>query len=742
MIPIEWGISVGLAMNDDTTCFLSRLREDKRGNVMAMAAAMIVPMIGLVGGAVDMSRLYATKTRLQAACDAGALAGRRTMGSNTWAASSNAANGQAQAAFTLNFRPGSFASSNQSATYTESGGTVTGNAQADVPMTLMKVFGTPTSTVKVSCTSEMVIPNTDVMFVLDTTGSMNDNGKITGLKKAVKCFYEALAHEDTTAVCETTAGETPPSGGLSSAVQLRFGFMPYATNVNVGKLLPPSFFANTWNYQSRVLNTTPQWTWALGDTISSNTSSSSSSGTPVTDPTTGYTGWTDATSNTTINGVTYQRRPSFAQTACLAQNTVGGNTMVGSIDTGSTTTTLTNTNPAKPVYNASNPPASQTANFSTSETHSLYGYKYIYNSTGSNKCRLQVSDARNWSKTTSGTQNKKIVWTSYDKVTASGYTYKKVSLDISGLKKSATEWNDSVDLPVASQSITVKLSGDNADTNLTVKSNVTATWNGCIEDAYEPQNIDWTATNLPSDAYGANIDLVPTSTNAKTLWAPTLSDVVWGRTSSGNNTTADVTTTSDLSHNINVACPNQAAKLQQWKTSDFEDYVDALTADGNTYHDVGLVWGGRFESPDGIFSADNAKTKGGADIFRHMIFMTDGDTNTNVEDYTSEGVAWWDRRQTNASNPTSNDTDAIVNARFAKICSSIKGKGIVLWVVSYGGGTNDDTNTRLRQCSSDPTIRNTNTGESNRFFLASNTNTLISTFKSIANQISSLRLTS
>src|SRR3546814_19210880 len=58
--------------------------------------------------------------------------------------------------------------------------------------------------------------------------------------------YEALAKQNTYASCGST-----PNGGNGSTVQLRFGFVPYATNVNVGKLLPNNFLADEWKYQSR-----------------------------------------------------------------------------------------------------------------------------------------------------------------------------------------------------------------------------------------------------------------------------------------------------------------------------------------------------------------------------------------------------------------------------------------------------------------------------------------------------------
>ena len=76
-------------------------------------------------------------------------------------------------------------------------------------------------------------------------------------------------------------------------------------------------------------------------------------------------------------------------------------------------------------------------------------------------------------------------------------------------------------------------------------------------------------------------------------------------------------------------------------------------ASGNTYHDIGLVWGARFASPTGIFASENKATSKGGEIERHIIFMTDGDASTNNTDYAAYGLPWFDRRQTsNGSVPT------------------------------------------------------------------------------------------
>ena len=58
------------------------LRTDCQGNFGPIGAIGLLVSALLVGGGVDMSRMYMVKNRLQAACDAGALAGRRSVSTN------------------------------------------------------------------------------------------------------------------------------------------------------------------------------------------------------------------------------------------------------------------------------------------------------------------------------------------------------------------------------------------------------------------------------------------------------------------------------------------------------------------------------------------------------------------------------------------------------------------------------------------------------------------------------------
>ena len=130
-----------------------------------------------------------------------------------------------------------------------------------------------------------------------------------------------------------------------------------------------------------------------------------------------------------------------------------------------------------------------------------------------------------------------------------------------------------------------------------------------------------------------DFDLAPTTTDPTTQWGPILDDVVYARYWNVNATTTEFTSNqmgSDAEgrvKQINASCPAASKLYQEWTPTGFDDYVTSLTADSYTYHDIGLLWGARLMSPTGIFAANNAPPD--RDIQRHMVFMTDGDTNAN-----------------------------------------------------------------------------------------------------------------
>lgn len=265
-------------------------------------------------------------------------------------------------------------------------------------------------------------------------------------------------------------------------------------------------------------------------------------------------------------------------------------------------------------------------------------------------------------------------------------------------------------------------------------------WDGCIEERQTfklTSNTVGTAFNsIPSSAHDLNIDMEPNN-QAGTQWGPSLPGAVYQRRTldgSGNITStrsyASVNSPLDMP-TASASCPAPARKLTVYSASEsFRDYVNALSASGQTYHDIGLAWGGRLISPTGLFADENAFTPTGGSIERHLIFMTDGKAEPSNSVMDAYGLAWYDRRQTrDDTEPSASLLTNLVNARTSLLCEDIKKKGITLWVIYYGVAESDDAE-RLEICASN-----------NRFYEATNSQKLIDQFKAIASEISQLRLT-
>jgi hypothetical protein len=172
-------------------------------------------------------------------------------------------------------------------------------------------------------------------------------------------------------------------------------------------------------------------------------------------------------------------------------------------------------------------------------------------------------------------------------------------------------------------------------------------------------------------------------------------------------------------------CVPRARRLQVATRPQLQTYVNGLIARGATYHDIGMIWGGRYTSPRGIFANDNISAPNGQAIARHIVFMTDGMLAPNRQVYSTYGIEPWDRRVT--SDGSQAQMDARHEARFQAACQAAKDENITVWVVAFG--------TPL-------TASLTNCASPDRAFQASNNAALNQAFQRIAGQIAALRLTS
>lgn len=221
---------------------LGTLSRDARAAALPMMAVALIPILLAIGGGIDMARAYMVKAKLQEAVDSAALAGRRAMVKEDI----STAKADVDAFLAFNFPAGTYQTTPIQTTLTKPEvGTVRVEASTEMPTTIMAIFGYRTIPIRVYGEAKQNFDNIDIMLVLDTTGSMLDplgsRRKIDALKDAVKTLYDQLA--DAQAQLQ------------QQGLRLRFGIVPYAATVNVGKLL--------WAKDRNYVQTTnvPYWHW-------------------------------------------------------------------------------------------------------------------------------------------------------------------------------------------------------------------------------------------------------------------------------------------------------------------------------------------------------------------------------------------------------------------------------------------------------------------------------------------------
>lgn len=629
---MDWGYAEMLFNKDqfrpDMAAVLSALRRNKSGNTIAIVAAGLVPMTAMVGSGVDISRSYMVQTRLQQACDAGVLAGRRAVGDGEF---DDNATDIANDFFNVNFPNGYLETEDLSFTATPGNGdsTVNGVASVTMPTVIMNLFMIDDLDITVNCRAQLEIANSDITFVLDTTGSMacpedantaecdtyfatngtnegismgslSTTSRLGALRDSLDSFYNIVQ-----------------GAATSSNARIRYSFVPYSQTVNTGRLLNQDWIVDDYAYDTA-----------------------------------------EARTNTVTE--TEEETEEF--------------------------------------FRSQNP--THTANcsgfFVVGVTPRVFGRF----DTDYNGCI--------WDRTTTTTTS----------TTTHDIRLEERTLDVSAYKAGT---------PV---------------TDPTGLSTETYTWAGCIEErdtvASDAINFAPTTGFTPAGLFDLDIDSTPTSD--ATRWRPYWPEIYVRRNNNttlmtGSRTEAEgAWTRAMISGRFpQTACPSEAALLAEYSTvGDIRTYTNGLTPTGGTYHDIGLIWGARLASPDGLFQTNVTETPANLGfVGRNLIFMTDGDLRPNAGLVSAYGLERHDGRVTgNTTGASDADYDAALTARhttrYRQMCEAIKAKGIRLWVVAF--------NTTL-------TADLTNCASTDSAFTADNAATLNAAFSSIAEQIAELRLT-
>jgi Flp pilus assembly protein TadG len=639
---------------------LTAIARSRTGNILPLAALAIFAVAALIGGAIDISRAWRTQTRLQAACDAGVLAGRRAVTTNGFDATAKA---QADNYFFANFDEDH--QDSHGTTFVPSsadrGGTIDAVATTALPPLIMQLFGFPGFDLSARCTASMGVGNSDIMMVLDTTGSMSwllsgsSQTRIEALRAAMKNFYGTVE----AAVSGTNA-------------RIRYGFVPYSSSVNVGALLrnlDPNYLVDSWTIQSRR---------ALYRTVQI------VSGYSAPARTTG-----SGTSTTTFGSYsTFSATRYNSQTLCNAArpaNTAWSNN--GSATTSAPVTTINSAN-QRVTTTTTTQPQRMTEYACTSSGGSGWGiiwrfafrdqYTYVYDTENPIYTSSQLFDR---------------------------WEYRPVTYDTSRFKNF-----EAVSTPT----------GDSGAT-------VSSTWEGCIEERSTVSEPAFTWSSLggfnPAGAQDMEIDLAPDS-STQSKWAPMWPNVAYIRTVTISGVVyMNSAMPSSTGQQASSFCPTGARLLATMNRSAFNAYADSLVAEGSTYHDIGLVWGARLASPDGLWSSTvREPPANGGEVSRHMIFMTDGEMAPSYSIQSAWGIEYHDRRVTDDG--VNGDADRH-NSRFLALCEAVKAKGIRLWVIAFAQGMTS----QLQTCASTDSA-----------FTAANSNQLDAAFQAIAKQVGELRV--
>ena len=202
------------------------------GNVTLTFALALVPIVGLVGAAVDYSRANSIKAAMQAALDSTALAMSKTAGSlNSTDLQTNATD-YFKAVFT---RPD--AQNVQITTsYSAQGSSLTVNGTTQMNTDFLGITGFKQLTITGTSTASWGTTKLQVALVLDNTGSMNSAGKIGALKTASHQLLTQLQN----------AAQNP--GDVQVAI------IPFTTDVNVGTNNLNATWLK-WSYSMTATNT-------------------------------------------------------------------------------------------------------------------------------------------------------------------------------------------------------------------------------------------------------------------------------------------------------------------------------------------------------------------------------------------------------------------------------------------------------------------------------------------------------
>jgi Flp pilus assembly protein TadG len=198
-----------------------RLGRDRSGAVAPMFALVAIPMILVTGIGIDVSRMVTSRNNLQDALDAAALAiGRLPTNTPTatlkqqaqyWVTANLADKNVGEVTLNLNATPGNIDLS----------------ASSSIPTAIVGLMGVKTMGIAAKSTVTWGSSQIELALILDNTGSMSSNKKLTNLVSAATALVDSLS--------ASAASSADPD-------TLKIGVVPFSMTVNIG----PNYQGQSW----------------------------------------------------------------------------------------------------------------------------------------------------------------------------------------------------------------------------------------------------------------------------------------------------------------------------------------------------------------------------------------------------------------------------------------------------------------------------------------------------------------
>lgn len=187
-----------------------RFISDRRGNVAIIFAMLLLPVLGMIGAAIDYKRAVDARTKISAALDGALLALARDPN-----VGQNAALQFLNDFLSAQLQELGFSGNWSITSFHQTGNRITADIGGSLPTTLMGLLGVEQVSFETSTTVVREQKKVELALVLDNTGSMSGNGRIASLRNAATALVNIM------------------TDGINADENVKIALVPFVTAVNI-----------------------------------------------------------------------------------------------------------------------------------------------------------------------------------------------------------------------------------------------------------------------------------------------------------------------------------------------------------------------------------------------------------------------------------------------------------------------------------------------------------------------------